>query len=135
MNRIYCSNEDRALHDIAKDIVMSRNVWLVVPSSKYISYAVSVLRNAFDTIMKAKIVDVHETQNSAVIEAEITGCFGTDKLSASVYTMDMLPSRENDTYCGVYFFNESKCLNQYITNKGYTRICSVVDIFAEDPIK
>ena len=54
MNRIYCSNEDRALHDIAKDIVMSRNVCLVVPSSKYISYAVSVLRNAFDTIMKAK---------------------------------------------------------------------------------
>lgn len=87
MNRIYCSDEDRALHDIAKDIVMSRNVCLVVPSSKYISYAVSVLRNAFDTIMKAKIVDVHETQDSTVIEAEITGCFDTDKLAASVYTL------------------------------------------------
>lgn len=138
MNRIYCSDSNTVLYDIAKDIVMSRDVCLVVPSSEYISQAVVALRNTFEEF--AKVVDVHETQSSAFIKAEQTdSSFGTTVFTMSVYTMNTLPVHEKSkgrrSYCGVYFYNASECLKQYITDKGYTEICSIVDIFANDPVK
>lgn len=137
MNRIYCSDNNSVLYDIAKDIAISRDVCLVVPSSEYICRAVTALRSTFEGF--AKVVDVHETQDSATIKAEHTDSFGTDVFTASVYTMNALPTHEKSesrrSYCGVYFYNASECLKQYITNKGYTEICSIVDIFANDPVK
>lgn len=139
MTRIYCSDDTRALYDIVKDVAMSRDVCLVVPSSEHISYVVRALRGTFEDFLKAKVVDVHETQDSAVIRAERSDSFGTDVYTTSVYTMNTLPMHNKcdgrRAYCGVYFYNASECLKQYIADRGYTEICSIVDIFANDPVK
>ena len=135
MKKIYSCESEGQLYKLARDIVLNRDVDLVVPSAKYIHNAVDMIRDAIGGMPKTTLLEVHETPNSASIKSEVE--FGRkDVHTIYVYTINSMRT-ENTTsskyfYRGVYFYKMSECLLEYAKARGYTNVVEVCDTFPDE---
>lgn len=135
MKKFYCCESEDQLYRLARDIILNRDVDLVVPSVKYVHKAVETIRDAVSGMPKTTLLEVRETSDSASIKLEID--FGRkDVYTIYVYTINSMRTESITNskyfYRGVYFYKMSECLSEYAKTKGYTNIVAVYDTFPDE---
>lgn len=135
MKKFYCCESEDQLYRLARDIILNRDVDLVVPSVKYVHKSVETIRDAVSGMPKTTLLEVRETSDSASIKLEID--FGRkDVYTIYVYTINSMRTESITNskyfYRGVYFYKMSECLSEYAKTKGYTNIVAVYDTFPDE---